>query len=153
MNLKSFLSVEHILVGLTATTQREMLEKLTAPLVADNVVTDAAQFVADLERREAQISTMMENGVALPHARSHVVRRLGLTIGLTTPAGVHFNVEKPEETSYVFFCIAVPSFAPTAHIPLLQALAKFSRDPRRIEKLLSSQTAGVAVRYLSAFKG
>lgn len=152
MNLKSFLGADKFILGLDASSQREVLEKLIEPLVANNVVSDAAQFLADLEAREAQITTVMDHGVALPHARSHAVRRLGLSVGITGPDGIQYNPEN-DSRSRLFFCIAVPSFAPTAHIPLLQTLAKFARDPKRIEKLLASKQPGIANRYLGSFKG
>lgn len=152
MNLRSFLGAEKFVMNLAGTSQRETLTALIQPLLAAGIVTDGEAFLTDLESREAQITTVMDNGVALPHARSHAVRRLGLTVGLTSPEGVTFHPGS-EQRSYLFFCIAVPSFAPTAHIPLLQALAKFARDPNRVEKLLSSKSPGVASRYLCAFKG
>lgn len=151
MNLKTFLAADRIIVDMPATNQREVLECLVEPLVANDIVTDRDQFLADLESREAQITTVMDNGVALPHARSHAVRRLGLSVGLA-PAGIQFNPES-DVLSRLFFCIAVPSFAPTAHMAMLQVLAKFARDPKRVEKLLASKQPGIANRYLGSFKG
>jgi len=151
MNLKNFLSADLIVVDMTAENQREALNALVAPLVKNDIVTDATQFLEDLEAREAQITTVMDNGVALPHARSHAVRRLGLAVGLA-PQGIQFNPES-DVLSRLFFCIAVPSFAPTAHMPMLQTLAKFARDPKRVEKLLASKQPGIANRYLGSFKG
>jgi hypothetical protein len=66
--------------------------------------------------------------------------------------GIRFNPES-DTLSRLFFCIAVPSFAPTAHIGMLQTLAKFARDPKRVEKLLASKQPGIANRYLGSFKG
>jgi mannitol/fructose-specific phosphotransferase system IIA component (Ntr-type) len=151
MNLKSFLAADRIIIGLTADSPREALEKLVAPLIKNDIVTDEAQFLDDLVAREAQITTVMDNSVALPHARSHAVRRLGLSVGLA-PDGIRFNPES-DTLSRLFFCIAVPSFAPTAHIGMLQTLAKFARDPKRVEKLLASKQPGIANRYLGSFKG
>lgn len=153
MKIKPFVSAQKIILGLHAETPRAILELLVAPLVKDQIVTDEAAFLHDLEAREAQITTVMDNGVvAIPHARSHAVRRLGLAVGIAPEPGILFSPE-PEVRTRLFFCIAVPSFAPAAHIPLLQSLAKFAREANRVEKILHSRTPGAAARYLATFRG
>jgi mannitol/fructose-specific phosphotransferase system IIA component (Ntr-type) len=151
MKLSSFLAADKVVLNFSAASPQETLEALVAPLVAGGVVSDADQFIGDLLRREAEITTVMDNSVALPHARSNAVRRLGLSVGIAKEPGIAYSPDGPP--SRLFFCIAVPGFAPTAHIPLLQALAKFSRDATRVDKLLKSKTPSVASRYLSSFKG
>jgi len=151
MKLASFLAADRVVLNFTAASTRDTLEQLVAPLVKADIVADAKQFMADLLRREAEITTVMDNGVALPHARSNAVRRLGLTVGIAAEPGIQYSPESPTR-SRLFFCIAVPGYAPTAHIPLLQALAKFSREPSRVDKLLHSKSASVAARYLINFK-
>lgn len=151
--IKPFIAAEKVILDLVPGDRRQILAQLVAPLVADGHVTDADLFLADLERRESQMTTVMDNGlVAIPHARSHAVRRLGLCVATAAAPGLRFDADSQHFTR-VFFCLAVPSFAPTAHIPLLQSLARFARDPERIEKLLASRTPGVAARYLAQFRG
>lgn len=152
MKMKPFLNAQKVALGLTGATPREFLEALTKPLVKDGIVTDGERFVQDLESREKQLTTVMENGVALPHARSPVVRRVGLTVGVVKGDGVRFDPDS-DALVRIFFCIAVPTFAPTAHLPLLQAVAAFARDPKRLEKLAASKTPGAAVKQLTTFSG
>ncbi len=152
MNLSTFLAADRIVLGLTAATPREVLEKLVDPMVKADIVSDPERFLADLERREAEITTVMENGVVIPHARSNAVKRLGLCVGIASEPGIIFNPEAGV-LSRLFFCIAVPAFAPTAHMPLLQRLAKFAREPQRVERLLKSKTASIGSRYLGSYKG
>ena len=150
--LKPFISAQKVVMGLQGVTARELLQRLIVPLVADGIVTNAEQFLTDVTAREAQVTTVMENGVAFPHARSHAVRKLGLTVGIIGDEGLLFNPESTQR-SRLFFMLAVPSFQPAAHIPMLQALARFARDQKRVEKLLSSNTPGAAARYLAGFRG
>ncbi len=148
-----FISAQRVILLAPAPGQpRDLLRELIGVLAAEELVTDPELFLGDVERREAQVTTVMDNGVAFPHARSHAVRRLGLSLAIVAEPGLRFDPES-EVRSRLFFCLAVPSLAPTAHIPLLQALARFARDPKRVEKLLSSRTPGTAARYLAAFKG
>ena len=152
VNLKAFMKPSRVVKGLYDAPQRDILSQLAKPLFEDGVILDAEQFIDDLERREAEITTVMDNGVAFPHARSNAVKTLGLVVGLADENGIH-SIPGSDVRSRLFFCIAVPAFLPTAHIGMLQALAKFARDQHRVEKILSSKTAAVASRYLASYKG
>jgi mannitol/fructose-specific phosphotransferase system IIA component (Ntr-type) len=152
MNLKPFLTADRVIMDVQPGSQHDILAALIQPLVDAEVIADTDAFLADLERREAECTTVMDHGVAIPHARSHAVKRLSLTVGLVpTEGGISFDTDS--DPVILFFCIAIPSYAPTAHIPLLQTLAKFSRDETRVAKILASKTPAVAARYLSSFKG
>ena len=154
MDLKALLPPSHIVAALLPDERRGVLRQLAAPLVNENIVTDLDRFLDDLEQREQQMTTQISAGVALPHARSNAVRRLGLTVGLTQPAdaGITYDPGAPGPCR-VFFLIAVPAFAPAAHLPVLQALANFAHDHERIEKLLNAPSAAKAARMIVAFKG
>lgn len=152
MNFKNFLDTDKILFGLTADNQRSAMEKLISPLAKAGNITDPEVFLKDLQQRETEVTTVMDNGVAIPHARSHVVKRLALVVGLLDEKGVRFNPDSDVE-SRLIFCISIPQFAPTSHLPLLQTLAKFSQDPKRVEKVLNYKTINGVIRFLSSFKG
>lgn len=154
MKLKPFILPERIVIGVQPGTQTEILKQLAEPLVAaGNLISSPEKFLEDLLNRELEVTTVMENGVAFPHARSTAVNRLCLTVGLTpSDAPVKFNRDG-EADSRLFFCIGVPAFAPTVHIPILQALANFARDEKRVDRLLSSKSPAQVVRKLATFRG
>ena len=77
-------------------------------------MTDAETFNNRVLKREGQITTVIGNGVAVPHARSRDVTRPGLAGILKEP--IKFN-EDGDEVSLIFL-ISIPSFAPVAHMPL-----------------------------------
>ena len=152
MNLKNFLSSDNILLHLSASNQIEMLTQLIAPMIKSEAVAEEKTFLQDLLRREGEITTVIEHGVAIPHARSIAVRRLSLVVGLTDENGVAFNPDSDINCS-LFFCIAIPSFAPTSHLPLLQLLAAFAHNSKRLEKLVQCKTPRAVSKILCAFKG
>lgn len=154
MKLKPFILPERIVIGIQPGSQEDVLKQLSEPLIsAGNLITSADKFLEDLLKREREVTTVMENGVAFPHTRSTAVSRLCLVIGLTPPdAPIKFNPEG-EADSRLFFCIGVPAFAPTAHIPILQSLANFARDDKRVERLMKSKTPAQVVRKFATFKG
>lgn len=151
MEIKLLLPREHVVLGLGGADRRAILRSLCAPLVQEQAVTDAEAFLDELEAREEQITTQMAGGVAFPHARSQAVGRLALTVGLTTAPGLAFcNAER--EPCRLFFLIAVPPAAPTAHLPLLRYLSAFVRQGSQLNGLLKAQTPAQVVRLLSALK-
>jgi len=152
MDFKKFLNLDKILLGITADDQKKILSVLIEPLSKENIVNDADVFLEDILRREAEITTVVENGVAIPHARSHAVTRLSLVVGITDGNGIAFNPNSDIKCN-LFFCIAIPSFAPTSHIPLLQLLASFAHNPKRVEKLIQSKKPASVLKSLCTFKG
>ncbi len=152
MDVKSLLPPQHVVLRLNPGTRREILRQICQPLLKDNIITDLELFLDDLERREEQITTQVDSCVALPHARSNGVRRLGFAIGLAPTPGIAYSSEVAE-TCRVFFLLAIPAFAPTAHLPLLQFLANFAHQTVRIQKMLTADTPGKVTRQLATFKG
>lgn len=152
MDIKPLLPKEHMVFDVCGTTQRDVFAGLIEPLVAEGLVTSRDEFLDALEVREQEVSTQVEGGVAFPHARSSAVKRLALTVGLTGPEGVPFSSDS-DEPCRVFFLIAVPAVAPTAHLPLLRHLAKFAHAPNKIDRLLRARTPGAAARVVTTYRG
>jgi mannitol/fructose-specific phosphotransferase system IIA component (Ntr-type) len=152
MDLKALLNRDYVVLGMRAPNRRAVFAALVAPLVSAGVVTDAELLIADLERREDQFTTQIEGGIALPHARSHAAKRLALTVGTAEAPGLVFDPSSPQLVR-LFFLIAVPAFAPTAHLPLLQRIADFCRDRQHVARLLSCTSQAQIVAWLARFKG
>jgi len=152
MEIKALLPRSHVLLHLAGSDREAILRALMQPLLADGMVTAPDTLMADLLRRDDEITTQLEAGVAFPHARTHAVRRLGLTVGIADPPGLVFSPEYGR-CCRLFFFITVPSFAPTAHLPLLQLLADMAHDSKRRQRLLASRTPAQAVRLVSTYKG
>ncbi len=152
MEIKNILPLPHIILPLEAADAAGALNQLIKPLVDGGIVTDPEKFFADIWRREQQITTQVECGVAFPHARSDVVKRLALTMGVAPEPGIVFNPQATERCR-IFFLIAIPTFAPAAHLPLLQRLVVYVHDAGRRERLLESRTAGQVTKSLYGFKG
>ncbi len=150
MDIKSLLPSNHVVYNVAGQSRRDILRALSTPLVDDGVVTNVDAFLDDVENREEQYTTQVGTSVALPHARSNVVRRLACTVGITQEPVVYDPAA--EQPCRLFFMIAVPAFAPTAHLPLLQHLASFAHDPERIDKLLQTSSAAKAARQIVRFK-
>jgi mannitol/fructose-specific phosphotransferase system IIA component (Ntr-type) len=153
MDLTRLLPAAHCIPNITATTREEADKQLMQPLIDTGIITDSVEFYNDLERREKQITTVIGNGVAIPHARTQSATRLGLSVGfLAGGQSFQFSDEEDIEEVNLIFMIAIPSFAPASHLPLLQHIAKFIRHEKKIAKLLKSKTPAAMAKYLHSFK-
>ena len=140
------------MLGLGGADRALILRQLVAPLVADGVVTDVDLLLRELEAREGQVTTQIATGVAFPHARSTTVRRLALTVGMAPEPGLLFSGPERERCR-LFFLIAVPASAPTAHLPLLKQLCAIVRQGTHLQRLLEAQTPAQLSRLLTTAKG
>lgn len=153
MDISRLLPAQHTIINLECTTRKEAVAQLIKPLVDTGIITDEDEFAADVESRELQVTTVIGNGVAIPHARTKVAGRLGLAVGLMKDGSAFQFSDDPEvEPVSLIFLIAIPSFAPASHLPLLQHLAKFVRYEKKVAKLLKSKTPAAASKYLISFK-
>jgi len=152
MDINLLLPREHVVLAAAAADRAALLGFLTAPLVVDGTVTDEGEFLAEVERREQQVTTQVAGGIAFPHARSHCVRRLGLVVGTVEAPGVPFGVDG-REWCRLFLLIAIPASAPTAHLPLLKHLTGIVRQRARVARLLAARTPAQVLRLLATPRG
>jgi len=152
VDLRALLPKEHVLLDLPSGIPRaEALRQTMQPLLASGIVTDSDAFLHDLEEREAKVTTQAEFGVAFPHARSKAATRLGAALATIASPGIAYTTGGAENVR-VLFLIAVPSFAPAAHLSLLEHFAVFAQDPSRIERLLACRTQAQATTLLQRFR-
>ena len=69
MKLTDYLSDDLVLGDIAAATRDAVIETLTARLAGAGLVTDRAGFIAAVHRREAEGTTGIGDGVAIPHRR------------------------------------------------------------------------------------
>jgi PTS system fructose-specific IIA component len=90
-------------------------------LVDAGRVSDLDGFLADVAAREEQMSTGLEGGIGIPHARSPHVTEPSLAFGRTA-AGVDFGAD--DGPAHLIFLIAAPSDGGADHMTILAALAR-----------------------------
>ena len=152
MDLQNLLPKSHVIcLDDTTISRRTLLGLLTEPLVADGIVTDSEAFLDALDLREADMTTQMKGGIALPHACSTAVKRLGLVIGRMADPGINFDPDSEEKCLY-FFLMSVPASAPAAHLPLFSHIAGFITAPGKLEKLRSTEDQEAIWKLITAWK-
>ena len=152
-DIMRFLSPNLIKVNMQAESRDEAVRELAELLFQERVLKDKERYIQDVLEREAQVSTDLENGVALPHGKSKAVLRPAVAIG-TSARGIRFSGEGT--SSRVIFLIAMPDQADDTHITLLSGITsrlldnacleriKGAAEPEEILAALTEEKAGAA---------
>ena len=122
MKLSDLYDPSLVIIGLEAANKDEVFTAIGKRLLDAGKVTDLDGFIADVQAREASYSTGVGGGLAIPHAKSSVVRSASYAIAnLSTP----FNWDDDDdELTTLIVVLAVPSEqAGTTHLKLLSRLA------------------------------
>ena len=101
-------------------------------------LNDKAKYKADIEAREAQGSTAVGMGIAVPHAKSAAVNKPGLT-AVTVPEGVDYECPDGSKSN-IFFMIAAPEGAADTHLEVLSKLMTMLMDSEFTQSLVAAKT-------------
>ena len=88
--------------------------------------------------REAQSTTAIGCGIAVPHAKSAAVKRPGLS-AMTVPGGVDYQAPDGQPST-LFFIIAAPEEGGDVHLEMLSRLMVMLMDEEFCAKLRSAST-------------
>ncbi len=107
MKISDLLNLESISLGLELNSKSEAIETLISLHEKAGNLSDKDKFREDILAREAQGSTAIGDGVAIPHAKSEAVKKPGLA-AVTVPSGVDYQA-LDGKASNILFMIAAPN--------------------------------------------
>lgn len=138
LSIAELLKPEAVRVGLPGTDKAGVIDAATELLGTYDAVTDLAQVRADVLAREAQMSTGVGKGLALPHARSAAVRDTVAAFAVTEEP-VEFGSIDGKPVRLVFVLVG-PEGERSRHIKLLSRVSRLmNRDDFRAQ-LLEART-------------
>ena len=121
MKIIELLNKECIALDQNLPTKEEVWRGLAERLYQSGAVADVDQYLRDVAQREAEGTTGVGFGVAIPHAKSNAVKTAALGMARLT-AGV--EVASLDGTKAdLFFIIAAPLHADNLHLKALSKLA------------------------------
>ena len=122
LRITDLLPEQGILLNSAPTDKAAAVELLVSLQSVQGNLSSPAQFREGLLEREAQSSTAIGSGIAVPHARSAAVLRPGLS-AITVPGGVDWGA--PDGSlSRLIFLIAAPEGEDNLHLELLARLMR-----------------------------
>jgi fructose-specific phosphotransferase system IIA component len=131
-----------ISLNLMGETKEEILTELVDILDRQGKLEDRDQVLADVLQREKTMSTGMQHGIALPHAKTDGIRNIAVAVGIKK-AGIDFE-SLDGEKSRLFIMIISPRKTTGPHIQFLAAIGVLLQDERIREEIISAGTRELA---------
>ena len=123
MKIQDLLNKKAMLLDLQATTKEAAIDEMINSLVDNGVVTDFDVFKAGIMAREAQTSTGLGDGIAMPHSKNAAVKEATVLFAKSNK-GVDYESLDGQPTD-LFFMIAAPEGANDTHLAALAELSKY----------------------------
>lgn len=138
MRITDLMIKEAMIMNLQATTKEAAIDELIASLAASGRINDKVLFKEKILAREAQSSTGIGGGIAMPHAKTSAVNQATVVFAKSS-AGVDYE-SLDDEPAKLFFMIAAPEGAGNMHMRTLAALSRLLIESEFIEALMNAST-------------
>ena len=148
MKIQDVLNKNVMLFDLQATDKEGVINEMVQSLVDNNVVTDFETFKAGIMNREAQTSTGLGEGIAMPHSKNEAVKEATVLFAKSNK-GVDYASLDGQPTD-LFFMIAAPEGANDTHLAALAELSKYLMKPGFADKLRQASTPDQVIAVFNA---
>ena len=138
MKIQDVLNKNVMLFDLQATDKEGVINEMVQSLLDNGVVTDFETFKAGIMNREAQTSTGLGDGIAMPHSKNEAVKEATVLFAKSNK-GVDYASLDGQPTD-LFFMIAAPEGANDTHLAALAELSKYLMKPGFADKLRQAST-------------
>ena len=138
MRIIDLLKAEAIQLNTAVASKEEAIDKMIALHEKAGNLSDTAAYKEAILAREAQGTTAIGEGIAVPHAKSDSVKTPGLS-AITVPGGVDYGASdgKPSD---ICFMIAAPLDG-DLHLEILSRLMVMLMEPEFCNDLRNAKTA------------
>ena len=148
MKIQDVLNKNVMLFDLQATDKEGVINEMVQSLVDNGVVTDFETFKTGIMNREAQTSTGLGDGIAMPHSKNEAVKEATVLFAKSNK-GVDYASLDGQPTD-LFFMIAAPEGANDTHLAALAELSKYLMKPGFADKLRQANTPDQVIAVFDA---
>lgn len=150
MELKGLLTTDQIIYSLKGKRKNDIINELLQVLNKSGKLKDKHMALHSILSREDQLSTGMEHGLALPHAKTDAVDELVVAFGLHRK-GVDFETIDGQSAHFIFLVLS-PHNTSGPHIQALAQIARIMKPAETRKLLLNSKSAEDIERILTHTK-
>lgn len=149
MRIIDLMSPEKIMLNASVSDREQVIDLLVNLQEKGGCLADRERYKKDILVRELQSSTAIEQGIAVPHAKSEAVRFPSLA-ACTLQNGVDYGAmdDKPSD---LFFMIAAPQDG-QLHLEILSHLMVLLMDPSFTKKLREVADAKEFLKWMEQFE-
>ncbi len=138
MRITDLLNPKGMDLNAEAHGKNEAIDKLVALMVNTGNISDPEEYKRCVLAREEQGTTGIGEGVAIPHAKTSVVKEAGLAV-MVAPDGVDFD-SLDGEPAKLLFLIAAPDTEDNIHLDLLGRLSVLLMDDSFRNSLIQAKS-------------
>ncbi|EKQ22267.1 PTS system fructose-specific IIABC components [Lacticaseibacillus paracasei] len=138
MDIRDLLLKNVMIMDLKGTSKEAVIDEMVAKYHAEGIVTDENEYRQDILKREAESTTGIGEGIAMPHAKDSAVTRATVLFA-KSDQGVDFNALDGQPV-HLFFMIAAPEGANNEHLAALAALSSLLINPKLVADLKQAKT-------------
>ncbi|WP_154027423.1 fructose-specific PTS transporter subunit EIIC [Olsenella uli] len=139
MRINDLLKPEAIKIGGAAASKEDAIDKLVALMCNEGNVVDVEGYKAAVRAREAESTTALGEGIAIPHAKTAAISAPGLA-AMTLPDGVDYDSPDGRPTNLMFL-IAAPDTKADVHLEVLARLSMLLMDEQFRDDLRAARTS------------
>jgi len=139
IRITDLLKTDTMVINLSAAAKEAVLDELIAKLDEAGRLNNREEMKQAILAREAQGSTGIGEGIAIPHAKTAAVKTPAIAFGLSRE-GIDFD-SLDGQKAHLFFMIAATADANQAHLATLALLSQMLMDESFRQELLRAETA------------
>ncbi len=143
MSLIDLVSEKVVKIPLQSKDKPDVLRELVQILKDAGEIGDYDTVLRAVQDREDKLSTGLQAGIAVPHAKTSAVSSLKLALGIA-PQGIDFDSMDGLPTKLFFLLIASPDRS-GPHVEALAEIAKLARSQAFCNALVNARSAGEVV--------
>lgn len=136
--LKDIITLDCIDINLKGNTKSEIIDEMIDILYKAGKLNDREEYKKEILKREQQGSTGMEEGIAIPHAKTNAVKNSTVAIGISKK-GVDYE-SLDGELSHLFFMIAASDTSADSHIEILSKITTLLLEDEIREGILHANS-------------
>ncbi|GEK89202.1 PTS system D-fructose-specific IIA component (F1P-forming), Frc family (TC 4.A.2.1.4)/PTS system D-fructose-specific IIB component (F1P-forming), Frc family (TC 4.A.2.1.4)/PTS system D-fructose-specific IIC component (F1P-forming), Frc family (TC 4.A.2.1.4) [Alkalibacterium putridalgicola] len=138
MKINDVLKKDLMIMDLKARTKESAIDEMVKRLVDEGAVSDFDTFKEGIMAREAQTSTGLGDGIAMPHSKNKAVKEPAVLFAKSS-SGVNYNALDGQPVE-IFFMIAAPEGGNDLHLEVLASLSRRLVDADVVQALKTTQT-------------
>lgn len=138
MKIQDLLQKNAILPDIAKTEKNEVLQQMATYMATLYGLPNGEDIAAKVIEREADMSTGIGYGIAIPHARVPGIDRLYLAVGRSL-AGIEFNAIDEQPVNLLFMILS-PKNTSSEHTQVLSKLSRIMSYEEVRSKLLEVKT-------------
>ncbi|WP_423407067.1 fructose-specific PTS transporter subunit EIIC [Heyndrickxia sp. MSNUG] len=149
MRITELLTKETILLTMKANTKLDAVDELVSVLEGAGKITDRTTFKNAILKREEQSTTGVGDGIAIPHAKTSVVKDAAIVFG-RSQSGIDYE-SLDGQPVHLFFMIAAPEGANNTHLEALARLSTILMKADAREKLQSAKNEDEVLEIINSY--